>query len=112
MPRGDRTGPWGEGPMTGRGAGYCGGYDRPGFMHRVFHRFGRYFGRGRGPGRGPGFGRGRGFWWREYGPGWEVTPEEEAAMLKDEAEWLREQLGQVEDAIARTEGKQKDAESE
>ena len=23
MPRGDRTGPTGFGPMTGRGAGYC-----------------------------------------------------------------------------------------
>lgn len=26
MPRGDRTGPMGMGPMTGRGAGYCGGF--------------------------------------------------------------------------------------
>ena len=41
MPRGDRTGPLGRGPMTGRGLGYCAGYDAPGFM------FGRGFGRGR-----------------------------------------------------------------
>jgi len=26
MPRGDGTGPWGLGPMTGRAAGYCAGY--------------------------------------------------------------------------------------
>ena len=31
MPGGDRTGPRGFGPMTGRRAGYCAGYDRPGF---------------------------------------------------------------------------------
>ena len=28
MPGGDRTGPLGQGPMTGRGAGYCGGFGR------------------------------------------------------------------------------------
>lgn len=30
MPGGDRTGPQGMGPMTGRGAGYCGGAGAPG----------------------------------------------------------------------------------
>ena len=33
MPRGDRTGPAGMGPMTGRAAGYCAGYSTPGFMN-------------------------------------------------------------------------------
>ena len=33
MPRGDRTGPAGMGPMTGRAAGYCAGYNMPGFMN-------------------------------------------------------------------------------
>lgn len=32
MPRGDRTGPSGEGPMTGRGLGLCSGSDTPGFV--------------------------------------------------------------------------------
>jgi len=32
MPGGDRTGPIGAGPMTGRGAGYCAGYNMPGIM--------------------------------------------------------------------------------
>ncbi len=32
MPWGDRTGPLGFGPMTGRGLGYCGGFDSPGFL--------------------------------------------------------------------------------
>ena len=36
MPRGDRTGPMGMGPMTGRGAGYCAGYDVPGFMNNLY----------------------------------------------------------------------------
>ncbi|MCK4510615.1 DUF5320 domain-containing protein, partial [bacterium] len=32
MPRGDRSGPGGAGPMTGRGLGYCAGYPAPGYM--------------------------------------------------------------------------------
>ena len=46
MPRGNRIGPWGLGPMTGRGMGYCAGFPSPGFMS---------------PGPGFGFGRGFGF---------------------------------------------------
>jgi hypothetical protein len=34
MPRGDGTGPGGMGPMTGRAAGYCAGYNVPGYMQR------------------------------------------------------------------------------
>jgi hypothetical protein len=62
MPWGDRTGPWGLGPMTGRAMGYCAGYPVPGFMNP-----GPWFGSGRGFGfgRGLGFGRGRG--WRRGG---------------------------------------------
>lgn len=44
MPGMDRTGPRGQGPMTGRGLGPCGGGTRQGF--------------GRGMGRDRGFGRG------------------------------------------------------
>lgn len=35
MPWGDRTGPEGRGPMTGRGLGFCAGYNRPGFVRGV-----------------------------------------------------------------------------
>ena len=59
MPWGDRTGPGGMGPMTGRGAGYCAGYPTPGYMNP-----GQGRGFGRGMGRGMGWGRGRG------GRGW------------------------------------------
>ena len=31
MPRGDRRGPEGTGPMTGRALGYCAGNNQPGF---------------------------------------------------------------------------------
>ncbi len=58
MPKGDRTGPFGTGPMTGRAAGFCSGAGVPGFMNPSF-----------GGGRGLGFGRGRGFWSRGFGGG-------------------------------------------
>ena len=29
---GDKTGPRGQGPKTGRQAGYCAGYDHPGYL--------------------------------------------------------------------------------
>jgi len=35
MPLGDRTGPAGLGPMTGRAAGYCAGYPVPGYMNPI-----------------------------------------------------------------------------
>ncbi|MGD2072681.1 MAG: DUF5320 domain-containing protein, partial [Candidatus Thorarchaeota archaeon] len=55
MPYGDGTGPNGQGPMTGRGVGYCSGNSVPGFMVPGF---------GRGMAFRRGFGRGRGFRWR------------------------------------------------
>lgn len=35
MPRGDRSGPSGEGPKTGRGMGYCTDNDHQGFMNSI-----------------------------------------------------------------------------
>lgn len=78
MPRFDGTGPQGQGPMTGRGEGYCaveipapGRSEalaaRPTFGARFARwlrpatRLGRAFGGGRGRGRGAGRGRGRRF---------------------------------------------------
>ena len=60
MPLGDRTGPRGFGPMTGRAMGYCGGYPEPGYMTPgPGFGFSRGYGFVRGYGRGRGFGRGR-----------------------------------------------------
>ncbi len=68
MPGGDRTGPAGYGSRTGRGLGYCSGYDSPEFT-RGAPRGGGGFGRGWGRGFGRGFwGRGRGFRNRDYYP--------------------------------------------
>ena len=55
IPRGNRTGPRGLGPMTGRAAGYCAGYPIPGFMNPTPR-----------PGRGFGWRRGS----RGWGRGW------------------------------------------
>lgn len=56
MPRGDKTGPLGSGPMTGRHMGNCADNENAygGFGHGFFRR-------ARGKGQGPGFGRGFGF---------------------------------------------------
>ncbi|MFQ6108294.1 MAG: DUF5320 domain-containing protein [Candidatus Aminicenantales bacterium] len=67
MPAGDRTGPWGLGPMTGRSMGYCSGYPFPGFMNPGP---GLGFGRGFWFGRGFGFGRGRGWRRGRFGRFW------------------------------------------
>jgi hypothetical protein len=68
MPAGNRTGPWGAGPRTGRGLGYCSGFQAPGFMFPgPGLGFGRGFGLGRGFGRGMGLGRGRGVWRSRFG---------------------------------------------
>ncbi|MCD6184096.1 MAG: DUF5320 domain-containing protein [Thermovirga sp.] len=101
MPRGDRTGPAGMGPMTGRRAGYCAGFPVPGYMNPWGGR--GYYGWGRGGfwrwGRG-GRGFGRRFWgpWPYAGvvppeaPYAEPTAEEEKELLKDQAEALQKEL--------------------
>ncbi|OQA34591.1 MAG: hypothetical protein BWY57_00372 [Betaproteobacteria bacterium ADurb.Bin341] len=51
MPNFDRTGPFGEGPMSGRGLGRCGGRGQAGFGSGFRNR------QGLGGGAGFGFGR-------------------------------------------------------
>jgi len=48
MPLGDRTGPRGKGPKTGRGLGLCTGNKEPGYKNPRA----RPLGRGRAQGRG------------------------------------------------------------
>ena len=60
MPGGDRTGPLGYGPMTGKALGFCTGNPNLGYANPGFGRsYGRGFGRGV-------WGRGRGFWRQNY----------------------------------------------
>jgi hypothetical protein len=73
MPGGDRTGPWGLGPMTGRRAGYCMGFSTPGFANPYGYRMGFGYGRGMGMGFGRRGGRFRGY---AFGPrgGYQYMP--------------------------------------
>ena len=64
MPGGSRTGPMGMGPRTGRAAGYCAGFDMPGYTNAAPGR-----GSGGGSGRSGGFGGGRGRRNRFYATG-------------------------------------------
>ena len=93
MPGRDQTGPMGMGRMTGRGRGYCAGFEAPGF------RFGY---------RGRAFAGGRG---RRYNffttglPGWLRVrdSESEAQALRNQVRNLREQLDMLEKRLAATE---------
>jgi hypothetical protein len=117
MPRGDRTGPAGLGPMTGRGAGFCAGSGVPGYANPGPGR-----GWGRGGGWGGGWGRGgRGHGWRHgyyatglpgwarggwpgpWGPAPYAPPAPWPQNAPDDvgdAESLREQAGYLEEALA------------
>lgn len=57
MPGGDHTGPRGQGPGTGRAAGYCAGESMPGYANPILGGERRRLDRGPGGGWG---GRGRG----------------------------------------------------
>ncbi|MFX1597102.1 MAG: DUF5320 domain-containing protein [Promethearchaeota archaeon] len=108
MPGGDRTGPGGLGPMTGRALGYCAGYDTPGYTKGpgMGFGFGRGWGRGRGWWRGRGIGYGRG-WGLGYGysipiytpytPGIapQITPESQLSMLKQEKSYLESEMNGI-----------------
>jgi hypothetical protein len=96
MPAGDRTGPIGQGPVTGRRLGYCAGFDSPGFTKGPGGGMGRGFSSGRGMRFGRGMARGRGFG-RRWGfntplqgnPGMpSVSKEDEIRLLKSEADAL------------------------
>ena len=95
MPRGDRTGPAGAGPMTGRRAGYCSGFSAPGFANPAM------------PNQDFGFGfKGGGRGWRNMAyttglPGWQrfgytpSIPKDEAESLKVQSTWLKDQLAAI-----------------
>lgn len=109
MPGGDKTGPAGAGPMTGRGAGYCAGFTQPGCANPyVPGRRGRMGGGfGRGGGRGHGGGR---FWAQQsefmQAPPYSQAPNapvpdqrDQAALLRREAKQLQEYLASIQARI-------------
>ena len=85
MPGFDGTGPMGQGSLTGRGMGSCGG--------------GRRFGAGRGFGRRGGA-RG-GFWGGmcNWMPSFSASPDQEKEVLKDEIAYLKENLKAFQDRL-------------
>ena len=102
MPFGNRTGPQGLGPMTGRGAGYCAGYPLPG---RGLGRGGRGRGWGQGFGGGHSRGFGRGAAYRSYAPAYgpayppSQRPEDEVTALKNQASYFEEALQETKKRI-------------
>lgn len=122
MPGGDRTGPLGQGPLTGRGAGFCRGADVPGFANAGY---GRGFGFGRGGGRGwrhqyyatglPGWARG-GHGYQPQPGVWQplstarTNARDELKMLRSEARSCEETLQNINERIEELE-KQRAAEA-
>jgi hypothetical protein len=101
MPFGDRTGPRGLGPMTGKGLGWCAGA-QPG------DRFGGYQGRAGALGWGLGRGRRHGFhgmgapgrgW---AGRGWSGASGYAPGPAQSELEYLREYTKGLEEALNAT----------
>jgi len=90
MPGGDRTGPLGEGPMTGRGDGYCAGGSGAGYAARR------------------GFGRGFRAWGRGFSPFGrpvDVNPGAEDELLKERAHFLQSELDWIKGRIDDIESK-------
>jgi len=126
MPGGDRTGPMGMGPMTGRAAGFCAGSGMPGYANPIAGRgFGMGFGRGRGFGGRGGGGRGwRNMFYATGQPGWmrfggHAAPygypgpyqkpdtemekqalKSQADALQSELDFIRKRLGEIETVTA------------
>ena len=89
MPGGDRTGPMGQGPITGKGLGDCRGF-------------------GRGFRRGPGFGRGRGLGFRGgFGNYYDdlSTNVSEDTLIENEIRILKEQLAALENRLSKSKKK-------
>jgi hypothetical protein len=101
----------GLGPMTGRAAGFCAGYDVPGYMNPVGGRgyFGRGFGRGLGLGYGRGFGFGRGYG-RGFVPAYPVSysPYSPAATAENERKYLESDLTMLKEEMANIEARLKE----
>ncbi len=127
MPRGDKTGPRNAGAMAGRGAGYCAGFGTPGFANPRVRG-----GRAQGWKRGyrnmyhatgvPGwvrFGYGPASYSQEqvqktqgYDPEKGYDPEQEREILKNQAEYLKQHLEEVNKRIQELEDENEKEEKE
>ncbi|MBR9986912.1 MAG: DUF5320 domain-containing protein [Desulfosarcina sp.] len=109
MPRLDRSGPMGAGPMTGGRRGTCGRAGGPADMpvYGGSHGYGRGMGFRRGYGRGRGYGFGPVYgavpYPQAYGNRYPVSKTDEVEMLRAEAEAMRQSLESVQRRIAELE---------
>lgn len=106
MPKGDRTGPSGQGSRTGREFGFCRGYNSPGYKRGPEEMAGRRFGRegggrrqrnqarniGSGRGMGMGFGHGRnpGKHMDDFTESPWLSPKDEISLLEIQADYLEQ----------------------
>ncbi len=102
MPRGDRTGPEGAGPMTGRGLGHCAGYETPGYMNAdsgygrgAGHGYGRRVGRGFGGGYGRGGRFAQGYYPERSDVREETFVENDIRVLKDQLAAMQKKLDEL-----------------
>ena len=117
MPGGDRTGPVGMGPMSGRSAGYCAGSRVPGYINPVC---GRGFGMAYKGGPGSGCGAGRHGWrnifyatglpgYRRFGVNADPfgypapDPEIEKRVLREQAATIEAQLDSIKKRLSEIE---------
>jgi len=111
MPGFDGTGPRGQGPMTGGGRGYCAvplSGDRPIYSGR------RLFGKGQGRGwRNCFYATGLPGWMRvqrgmqAFGSfGRAISEDDELAVLKNQADFLKEELDTIQTRVQALEGQQ------
>jgi hypothetical protein len=92
MPGGDRTGPLGQGPMTGRRMGFCSGNEFAGYATGAF---GRGLARGfrGGQGRRGGFYRFANF---GFGQNTEDAKQNRKKSIEDEIDYLKNQINGLE----------------
>ncbi len=107
MPRLDRSGPMGAGPMTGGRRGTCGRAGGPTDMPVYGGGYGRGMGFRRGYGRGRGYGFGPAYGAVPYpqnaGTGYPTGKPNELEMLRADAEAMRQSLESVQRRIAELE---------
>jgi hypothetical protein len=120
MPRGNKMGPSGNGPMTGRQMGYCSGNNQAGnatgfggFVRGFgrglgFGRSGSGFGKGNGFGRGLGYGRGAGFANGSYSDN-SIPNVSEKTLVENEINSIKDQMSILEKRLSEISDKDKES---
>jgi hypothetical protein len=121
MPKGDRTGPMGTGTRSGRAAGFCAGYNMPGYANPInAGGAGMRAGRRRGGWHGSPIG-GRGWCYRPFATGrmgqmyfggygyasHPLNPELEKESLRNRSQVLQSELDAVNQRLAEIEPEEK-----